>query len=174
MRPLRHNCKAALKGSLHQVLLSSLPNATMAAVRVSNILRRFSAVSNIIRSIARVVLGVGGLTLGLCASRSGAVRVSMGNPTIIATTSVARSDSIRVLGPSLCVYAISRKTRFRIHLSMGGNHNCIHSRCGGARSVPVNILPISSVCAPVDGIGCRIRGAHVKRGGVCSGLALSI
>lgn len=126
------------------------------------------------RSMASVVLGVGGLTLGVCSSRRGALRVSIRNRNMIGTTSMARSDSIRVLGPSLRVTALNSGTRLHVHLATEHKENCAPTSRGGERSRPVNIVPVSSVCAPMSHVSCRMRGAHINRVAGCSGLAFSI
>lgn len=176
IRPLRHNFNGALNGDLHHILLSSLRNYTIASVGVSNILRRFSAVPNMGRSIARVILGVGDLITGLRRADPGIVRVTTRNPYRMGTTSVGYSSRIRVLGPRLRVTALNRNTGLGVRVAISGNEKCVPSRHGGRldNGGIVNILPVSSVCAPILGMGCAISGAHMNRVASCSGLALSI
>lgn len=175
VRPLREKCNAAVKGDLHEILLSSLPKCTVASTGVSNMLRRFSAVPNIGRSIARVILGLGNIVLGVRNSNPGAVCVRTDNGYAIATNSVGASSSIRVLGPSRLVTALSRNTGLDVRVAYSENENCISTREGGRVVGPiVNIVTVSSVCAPILGIGCAIRGAHMKRVASCSGLSVRV
>ncbi len=172
VRPLRENCTAALNGDVEEILLSVLPNTTMANVGVSNIIRRFSAVPNIGRSIARVVLGVGNVVTGLRTSTMGGICVRTRNPYIMATSSVGTSSRIRVLGPSVCVTALSRKTGLGVRLALRGNHKCISTSRGGPTRAIINCVPISSVCAPILGTGFSISGAHIN--GIASGNGLAL
>lgn len=178
MRPLREKCKAALNGTLEEVVLSSLPKTTIDSIGVSNMLRRFDSVPNIGRSIARVVVGLGSLTVGGASrsSRIGATCVRFRKRNIMANTSVRYSSSVRVMGPRRMVTALDNNGSdgLCVRLAVAGNEKCMDSSGGGARSVPVNILPVSSVCAPVSHIGLAIRSAHMNRIASCSGLALSI
>lgn len=175
IRPLRENFNAALNGKVEEILLSSLPNCTVASIGVSNILRRFSAVPRIGRSMARVILGLGGIVLGVRSRDRGALCVGTDNRNRVATNSVRRNTSMRVLGPSLRVTCLSRNTRIVVRVATSDNENCIpYSHGGRLVSLPVNAVTISSVCAPILGIGCAIRGAHINRRASLSGLILSI
>lgn len=174
MRPLREKCNVAVKGTLEEVLLSSLPNITIGSVGVSKILRRFSAMPNIGRSIARVVLTLGRLSTAVSNRNDEALGVRTRKPYAVGKSSVVYPPSIRMLDGSLRVTALSRGSGFGVRVRMSGNEKCISTRRGGARRVPVNILPMSSVCAPIRGMDCRIRGAEMNRGSSCSGLVLRI
>ncbi len=175
--PLRPNFNVAINGTLHQVLLSSLRKCTVGAVHVTNIRRRFTSISKMGRSIAGVVLGLGRIQFGgvMRRFRGRGIDVAIRGSARFGTNSVGGClAKFRILGPRLIVYRLSTGTAVRVRLSVGGNHKCIPTSRGHVFYASIGMVPVSSVCAPVEGMGCTIRGCHMRRGASCRGLILRV
>lgn len=176
-QPLRPKFNVAINGTLHHVLLSSLRNCTVAAIGMTNISRRFTTVPNIVRSVLGVVLGLGRIHFVHAISGRSTRGISVGITNIarLATKCVSGCLSFfGILGPSLIVYRLTPNAGVRVALAVNGNHNCMPTRRGAPTRYRFKALPVSSVFAPVGGIGCSVRGCHIRRGASCRGLGLRV
>lgn len=141
-------------------------------------LRRCDAGRNIRRSVLRVLLGLGKLTIEIRNGSRIVLALGGSNVNPIATTSVARSNSIRVIGPRRIVYRLaSRGTSVDVHVGIRHNHNCIptSAQVRSRRSRhPVNHLLISTYCDPIRHVTCGIRTTHMRRHASLSGLIVRV
>lgn len=162
VEPCFHGYGTTLGNALRRVLLSSLPGASVTAVKIKGVTHEFQALTNVKEDVLEIILNLKGLRLK-CFSQE-PVKLTLkvkGAKTVTAGDIDANSD-VEIVNPEMKIATVTDDGgTFEVELTVGRGRGYIPTEQRTGESNDIGTIAIDSLYSPVRNVGYRIENTRV-------------
>jgi len=178
VEPLERGYGITLGNSLRRILLSSLPGAAIASVRIDGVLHEFSTIPGVYEDVTDIILNLKGLLVKLHGDTPRVIRLNAEGPGEVTAADFEADAEVEILNPELHVATLG--TVERINPATGrqeetGARLSLEALVEPGRGYmpaeknkrpdqPIGVIPMDSIFTPVERVNYTVENARV--GGV--------
>jgi len=178
VEPLERGYGITLGNSLRRILLSSLPGAAIASVRIDGVLHEFSTIPGIYEDVTDIILNLKGLLVKLHGDTPRVIRLNAEGPGDVTAADFEADAEIEILNPELHVAtlgtveqvnpATGRQEETGARLSLEAlvepGRGYMPAERNKRPDQPIGVIPMDSIFTPVERVNYTVENARV--GGV--------
>ena len=178
VEPLERGYGITLGNSLRRILLSSLPGAAIASVRIDGVLHEFSTIPGIYEDVTDIILNLKGLLVKLHGDTPRVIRLNAEGPGEVTAVDFEADAEIEILNPELHVAtmgtveqvnpATGRQEETGARLSLEAlvepGRGYMPAEKNKRPDQPIGVIPMDSIFTPVERVNYTVENARV--GGV--------
>jgi len=178
VEPLERGYGITLGNSLRRILLSSLPGAAIASVRIDGVLHEFSTIPGIYEDVTDIILNLKGLLVKLHGDTPRVIRLNAEGPGEVTAADFEADAEVEILNPELhiatlgAVEQISPATgrqeetgaRLTLEALVEPGRGYMPAEKNKRPDQPIGVIPMDSIFTPVERVNYTVENARV--GGV--------
>ncbi len=178
VEPLERGYGITLGNSLRRILLSSLPGAAIASVRIDGVLHEFSTIPGIYEDVTDIILNLKGLLVKLHGDTPRVIRLNAEGPGDVTAADFEADAEIEIVNPELHVAtlgtveqvnpATGRQEETGARLSLEAlvepGRGYMPAEKNKRPDQPIGVIPMDSIFTPVERVNYTVENARV--GGV--------
>jgi len=162
--PLERGFGVTLGNALRRILLSSLQGAAITAVRIEGVLHEFSSIPGVIEDMSDIVLNLKEVRLRMHSEGPKSLRIRKKGPgQLVAGDLVAEDSSVEVLNPDHKIATLSEDADIEMEITVGTGKGYVRAEMNKTEDMPIGVIPIDSVFAPVQKVNYTVTPARVGR-----------
>lgn len=158
--PLESGYGITLGNALRRVLLSSLPGAAVASIRVSDVPHEFSAIPNVKEDMTQLILQIKQLRLQMVGTEQARLRLEVrGEGTVVAGDIVCPPE-VTIINPDLYLFtADNENAELQIEMTVQNGRGFSPAEERGR--MPIGELPIDAIYSPIRRVNFDVERARV-------------
>jgi len=178
VEPLERGYGITLGNSLRRILLSSLPGAAIASVRIDGVLHEFSTIPGIYEDVTDIILNLKGLLVKLHGDTPRVIRLNAEGPGDVTAAYFEADAEVEILNPELHIAtlgtveqvnpATGRQEETGARLSLEAlvepGRGYMPAEKNKRPDQPIGVIPMDSIFTPVERVNYTVENARV--GGV--------
>jgi len=178
VEPLERGYGITLGNSLRRILLSSLPGAAIASVRIDGVLHEFSTIPGVYEDVTDIILNLKGLLVKLHGDTPRVIRLNAEGPGEVTAADFEADAEVEILNPELHVATLGtveqinpatgrqEETGARLTLEalVEPGRGYVPAEKNKRPDQPIGVIPMDSIFTPVERVNYTVENARV--GGV--------
>jgi DNA-directed RNA polymerase subunit alpha len=178
VEPLERGYGITLGNSLRRILLSSLPGAAIASVRIDGVLHEFSTIPGVYEDVTDIILNLKSLLVKLHGDTPRVVRLNAEGPGDVTAADFEADAEVEILNPELHIAtlgtveqvnpATGRQEETGARLSLEAlvepGRGYMPAEKNKRPDQPIGVIPMDSIFTPVERVNYTVENARV--GGV--------
>ncbi len=178
VEPLERGYGITLGNSLRRILLSSLPGAAIASVRIDGVLHEFSTIPGVYEDVTDIILNLKGLLVKLHGDTPRVIRLNAEGPGEVTAADFEADAEVEILNPELHVATLGtveqinpatgrqEETGARLTLEalVEPGRGYVPAEKNKRSDQPIGVIPMDSIFTPVERVNYTVENARV--GGV--------
>ena len=178
VEPLERGYGITLGNSLRRILLSSLPGAAIASVRIDGVLHEFSTIPGVYEDVTDIILNIKSLLVKLHGDTPRVVRLNAEGPGDVTAADFEADAEVEILNPELHIAtlgtveqvnpATGRQEETGARLSLEAlvepGRGYMPAEKNKRPDQPIGVIPMDSIFTPVERVNYTVENARV--GGV--------
>lgn len=162
--PLERGFGVTLGNALRRILLSSLQGVAITAVRIEGVLHEFSSIPGVIEDMSDIVLNLKEVRLRMHTEGPKTIRIRKKGPGLLIAGDLAAEDSsVDVLNPNHKVATLSADADIEMEITIGTGKGYVRAEMNKTEDMPIGVIPIDSVFAPVKKVNYTVTPARIGR-----------
>jgi DNA-directed RNA polymerase subunit alpha len=159
--PLERGFGTTLGNALRRILISSLPGAAIASIRVDGVLHEFSSVPGVSEDITDLVLNLKEVVLRLDGDDQKTVRIDASGEREIKAGDIQADSSVTVLNPEHHIATLAKNHKLKLEMIVKRGRGYVPAERNKAPNQPVGTIPIDSLYSPVRKVNYNVTHARV-------------
>ncbi|MGI6131871.1 MAG: DNA-directed RNA polymerase subunit alpha [Bacillota bacterium] len=178
VEPLERGYGITLGNSLRRILLSSLPGAAIASVKIDGVLHEFSTIPGVYEDVTDIILNLKGLLVKLHGDTPRVIRLNAEGPGDVTAADFEADAEVEILNPELhiatlgSVEQVSSATgrqeeagaRLSLEALVEPGRGYMPAEKNKRPDQPIGVIPMDSIFTPVERVNYTVENARV--GGV--------
>jgi DNA-directed RNA polymerase subunit alpha len=162
--PLERGFGVTLGNALRRILLSSLQGVAITAVRIEGVLHEFSSIPGVIEDMSDLVLNLKEVRLRMHVEGPKTLRLRKKGPgLLVAGDLVVDDSSVEVLNPDHKIATLSEDADLEMEVIVGTGKGYVRAEMNKTEDMPIGVIPIDSVFAPVKKVNYTVTPARIGR-----------
>jgi len=161
MQPLERGFGSTIGNALRRVLLSSLPGASITAVKVDGALHEFATLPGVVEDLAEIILNIKSIRLKLDGEGPKNMRLCVDEPGVVKAEAIQCDESIEILNPDLHLLTIAEDGKIDMDLRVDHGRGYVQAKENRLPTDPIGVIPIDSIFSPVTRVNFTVEAARV-------------
>jgi DNA-directed RNA polymerase subunit alpha len=160
VEPLERGYGVTLGNSLRRVLLSSLPGAAVASVKIEGVLHEFSVIPGVVEDTIDIILNLKELLVKLHADEPKTLRIEMeGGGEVKAADIIADAD-VEILNPDLHIATLDKDGRLYMEIVVEKGRGYLPADRRRLEPI-IGVIPVDSIFTPVKRVNYVVENTRV-------------
>jgi len=161
IEPLERGFGVTLGNALRRVLLSSLPGAAVAAVKIEGVQHEFSTLPGVKEDIPEVLLNLKGIRFKLHGDAPKMATFDVRGKATITAGDLKVDADVEVLNPTLHVATLNKDGEFRGEVEIGAGRGYVSAENQATQDRPIGVLPLDSMFSPVTKVNFEVENTRI-------------
>jgi DNA-directed RNA polymerase subunit alpha len=158
--PLESGYGITLGNALRRVLLSSLPGAAVASIRVSDVPHEFSAIPNVKEDMTQLILQLKQLRLQMVGTEQARLRLEVRGEGTVTAGDIVCPPEVTIINPDLYLFtADNENAELQIEMTVQNGRGFSPAEERGR--MPIGELPIDAIYSPIRRVNFDVERARV-------------
>ena len=159
--PFERGFGTTLGNSLRRVLLSALPGAAIAKVRITGVLHEFSTIPNVTEDVTDILLNLKEVRFRLRDSNSEVARLDARGPGSVTAADFLIGPQVEVLNPQQTVATLGKDARLEMEAIVTKGRGYVLAERHKSEEDPIGTLPLDAAFSPVRKVNIVVTNARV-------------
>ncbi len=178
VEPLERGYGITLGNSLRRILLSSLPGAAVASVKIDGVLHEFSTIPGVYEDVTDIILNLKGLLVKLHGGDPRIIRLNAQGPGDVTADDFEADADVEILNPELHIATLGSMESIRpdtgkqeetgavlsLEALVEPGRGYVSAEKNKRPDQPIGVIPMDSIFTPVERVNYKVENARV--GGV--------
>ena len=161
IEPLERGFGVTLGNALRRVLLSSLPGAAVAAVKIEGVQHEFSTLTGVKEDIPEVLLNLKAIRFKLHAEAPKMASFDVRGKAEVKASDLKADADIEVLNPDLHIATLNKDGEFRAEVEIGAGRGYVSAENQATQDRPIGVLPLDSMFSPVTKVNFEVENTRI-------------
>ena len=161
IEPLERGFGVTLGNALRRVLLSSLPGAAVAAVKIEGVQHEFSTLAGVKEDIPEVLLNLKGIRFKLHGDAPKMATLDVRGKATVTAGDLKVDADVEVLNPTLHVATLNKDGEFRGEVEIGAGRGYVSAENQATQDRPIGVLPLDSMFSPVTKVNFEVENTRI-------------
>ena len=161
IEPLERGFGVTLGNALRRVLLSSLPGAAVAAVKIEGVQHEFSTLAGVKEDIPEVLLNLKQIRFKLHGDAPKMATFDVRGKATVTAGDLKVDADVEVLNPDLHVATLNKDGEFRGEVEIGAGRGYVSAENQATQDRPIGVLPLDSMFSPVTKVNFEVENTRI-------------
>ena len=161
IEPLERGFGVTLGNALRRVLLSSLPGAAVAAVKIEGVQHEFSTLAGVKEDIPEVLLNLKQMRFKLHGDAPKMATFDVRGKATVTAGDLKVDADVEVLNPTLHVATLNKDGEFRGEVEIGAGRGYVSAENQATQDRPIGVLPLDSMFSPVTKVNFEVENTRI-------------
>lgn len=161
VEPLERGYGVTLGNSLRRILLSSLPGAAVATVRIEGVLHEFSTIPGVVEDTTEIVLNIKQLRLRMHGDEEKLMRIDAIGPGVVTGEAVVPDPDIEILNPDQHIATLADGGRLTMEMTVVRGRGYVPAERNKQVDQPIGVIPVDSIFTPVRRVNYTVDATRV-------------
>ena len=161
IEPLERGFGVTLGNALRRVLLSSLPGAAVAAVKIEGVQHEFSTLAGVKEDIPEVLLNLKQIRFKLHGDAPKMASFDVRGKSTVTAGDLKVDADVEVLNPTLHVATLNKDGEFRGEVEIGAGRGYVSAENQATQDRPIGVLPLDSMFSPVTKVNFEVENTRI-------------
>jgi len=158
--PLESGYGITLGNALRRVLLSSLPGAAVASIRVSDVPHEFSAIPNVKEDMTQLILQIKQLRLQMVGTEQARLRLEVRGEGTVTAGDIVCPPEVTIINPDLYLFTADNENA-ELQIEMTVQNGRGYSPAEERGRMPIGELPVDAIYSPIRRVNFDVERARV-------------
>lgn len=160
VEPLERGYGVTLGNSLRRVLLSSLPGAAVASVKIEGVLHEFSVIPGVVEDTIDIILNLKELLVKLYADEPKTLRIEMEGEGEVKAADIIADADVEILNPDLHIATLDKDGRLYMEIVVEKGRGYLPADRRRLEPV-IGVIPVDSIFTPVKRVNYVVENTRV-------------
>ena len=166
--PLERGYGTTIGNSLRRILLSSLPGAAAASIKIEGVQHEFSTIPGVQEDVTELILNIKKLAVKLYCDGPKTVYIEKNGAGEITAGDITADADVEIFNPELHIATLNEDVRLYVEIVLTKGRGYVSAeRNKLAMQPPVGVIPIDSIYTPVKKVNYTVEntrvGSHIDR-----------
>jgi len=161
IEPLERGFGVTLGNALRRVLLSSLPGAAVAAVKIDGVQHEFSTLTGIKEDVPEILLNLKQMRFKLHSEAPKMATFEVRGKSDVKAGDLKADADLEVLNPELPICTLNKDGEFRAEVEIGAGRGYVSAENQPTQDRPIGVLPIDSMFSPVTKVNFEVENTRI-------------
>jgi len=161
IEPLERGFGVTLGNALRRVLLSSLPGAAVAAVKIDGVQHEFSTLTGIKEDVPEILLNLKQMRFKLHAEAPKMATFDVRGKSDVKAGDLKSDADLEVLNPELPICTLNKDGEFRAEVEIGAGRGYVSAENQPVQDRPIGVLPVDSMFSPVTKVNFEVENTRI-------------
>ena len=160
IEPLERGYGVTLGNSLRRVLLSSLPGAAVASVKIEGVLHEFSVIPGVVEDTIDIILNLKELLVKLHTDEPKVLRVEAEGEGRVKAADILPDADVEILNPDLHIATLDKDGRLYMEIVVEKGRGYLPAEKRRLEPV-IGVIPVDSIFTPVKRVNYVVENTRV-------------
>lgn len=161
IEPLERGFGVTLGNALRRVLLSSLPGAAVAAVKIEGVQHEFSTITGIKEDVPEVLLNLKQMRFKIHSDTPKMALFDARGKSDIKAGDLKADADVEILNPELHIATLNKEGEFRAEVEIGAGRGYVAAENQATQDRPIGVLPLDSMFSPVTKVNFEVENTRI-------------
>ena len=161
IEPLERGFGVTLGNALRRVLLSSLPGAAVAAVKIDGVQHEFSTLTGIKEDVPEILLNLKQMRFKLHSEAPKMATFDVRGKSDVKAGDLKSDADLEVLNPELPICTLNKDGEFRAEVEIGAGRGYVSAENQPIQDRPIGVLPVDSMFSPVTKVNFEVENTRI-------------
>ncbi len=161
VEPLERGYGTTLGNSLRRVLLSSLPGAAVASIRIDGVLHEFSTIPGVREDVTDIVLNLKQLVVRLHSEGPVTARLEADEEGEVRADRIKAGPDVEIVNPDLYICTLERGGRLSIEMTITKGRGWVPAERNKQPDQPIGVIAVDSIFNPVRRVNYQVENTRV-------------
>ena len=160
VEPLERGYGVTLGNSLRRVLLSSLPGAAVASVKIEGVLHEFSVIPGVVEDTIDIILNIKELLVKLHSDEPKTLRIEVEGEGEVKAADIIADADVEILNPDLHVATLDKDGRLYMEIVVEKGRGYLPADRRKLEPI-IGVIPVDSIFTPVKRVNYVVENTRV-------------
>ena len=161
IEPLERGFGVTLGNALRRVLLSSLPGAAVAAVKIDGVQHEFSTLTGVKEDVPEILLNLKQIRFKLHSEAPKMASFDVRGKSDVKAGDLKSDADLEVLNPELPICTLNKDGEFRAEVEIGAGRGYVSAENQPVQDRPIGVLPVDSMFSPVTKVNFEVENTRI-------------
>ena len=161
VEPLERGYGTTLGNSLRRVLLSSLPGAAVASVRIDGVLHEFSTIPGVREDVTEIILNLKNLVVRLHGEGPVTAHLEVEEEGPVQARHIKIPADVEIINPDLYICTLEKGGRLSMELTIVRGRGWAPAERNKQPDQPIGVIAVDSIFNPVRRVNFQVENTRV-------------
>ena len=161
IEPLERGYGTTLGNSLRRILLSSIPGAAVASVRIEGIMHEFSTIPGVKEDMTQFILNLKKLAVKLTQDSEKEILINATGPMIVTAGDIQADASVEIFNPELHLLTLEEDASIFVKIKIRRGRGYVSAEFNKMEGDPAGAIPVDSIYTPVRKANFSVENTRV-------------
>ncbi len=162
--PLERGFGITLGNALRRVLLSSIPGASIVAVKIDGVLHEFSTIPGVLEDVTELILNLKGVVLKYRGDIPKQLSLDLEGPAEVQAKDIVTDGTVEIVNPEHHIATLGENSKLKMELWVRSGRGYVPAERNKDQTYPVGTIPMDAIFSPIRKVNFNVTNARV--GGV--------
>jgi DNA-directed RNA polymerase subunit alpha len=163
IEPLQPGFGYTLGNSLRRTLLSSIPGAAIASVRIDGVLHEFSTVPKVTEDVTDIILNLKQVVLRSDVDEPVTAYLKARGPADVTAGDIQPPAGVEILNPEQHIASLGRGASLELEMAIQRGVGYVPSERNKNPRDPIGVIPVDSIFSPVRRVTYAVENTRVEQ-----------
>lgn len=160
--PLERGYATTIGNSLRRILLSSLPGAAAAAIKIEGVQHEFSTIPGVKEDVTEIILNIKKLAIKLHSDSPKTVYIEAKGAGEVTAADITADADVEIFNPDLHIATLNEDARLYMEITIIKGRGYIPAdKNKQTMQLPVGVIPVDSIFTPVKKVNYTVENTRV-------------
>lgn len=161
VEPLEEGYGVTLGNSLRRVLLSSLPGAAVARVRIDGVLHEFAAIPGVREDVTGIILNLKSLVIKMHSPGMKTGRIEKEGPGTVTGADIQVDPDVEIINPDVYITELDEGSSLYMELTIEDGRGYVSAEENKLPDQPIGTIAIDSRFTPITKVNFQVEDTRV-------------
>lgn len=163
VEPLERGFGFTLGNTLRRVLLSSLPGAAVASVRIEGVAHEFSTIPNVKEDVTDIIINLKRLVLRCYSDEPVTMTLKVKGPGAATAANIDSPADIDIINKDLVIATLNKKGKIEMEMTVERGRGYMPAEKNKKPTDAIGVIPIDSIFSPIKRVEYRVENTRVEQ-----------
>ena len=159
--PLERGFGITLGNALRRVLLSTLPGAAIASVKIQGVAHEFSTLPGVVEDVTDIILNLKGVLIKAHTTDAVSARIEVKGEGEVKASDIIHDERIEIISPDHHIATLTGDAKLNMELKVKSGYGYVPAEMNKEEDDPIGLIPVDSLFSPITKCNYQVTNARV-------------
>ena len=159
--PLERGFGITLGNALRRVLLSTLPGAAIASVKIQGVAHEFSTLPGVVEDVTDIILTLKGVLIKAHTTDVVSARIEVKGEGEVKASDIIHDERIEIINPDHHVATLTGDAKLNMEMKVKSGYGYVPAEMNKEEDDPIGLIPLDSLYSPITKCNYQVTNARV-------------
>lgn len=163
VEPLERGFGYTLGNTLRRVLLSCLPGAAIASVKIEGVAHEFSTIPNVKEDVTNIILNLKKLVLRCYSNEPVSMTLKAKGPRVVTAADIDIPGDVEIVNTDQVIATLNKKGKIEMELTVEKGRGYVPAERNKKPTDAIGVIPIDSIFTPIRRVTYKVENTRVEQ-----------